>query len=38
MHVEKFFAWNLGGLIDAPGSCAGPAREGDKPHVEHVRG
>jgi hypothetical protein len=21
-----------------PDSCAGPAREGDKPHAEHVRG
>ena len=27
MHVEKFFARNLGGLIHARHSCAGPARE-----------
>ena len=27
MHVEKFFARNLGGLIRAR-TCAGPAREG----------
>jgi hypothetical protein len=38
VHVEKFFVRNLGGLIHAPDSCAGPAREGDKPHAEHVRG
>jgi hypothetical protein len=38
VHVEKFFARNLGGLIHARTSCAGPAREGYKPHAEHVRG
>ena len=38
VHVEKFFARNLGGLIHARHSCAGPAREGDKPYAEHVRG
>ena len=28
MHVEKFFARNLGGLIRAR-TCGGPAREGN---------
>ena len=37
MHVGKFFARNLGGLIRAR-TFAGPAREGEKPHAEHVRG
>ena len=38
VHVETFFARNLGGLIHCPDLYAGPAREGDKPHAEHVRG
>ena len=35
MHVEKFFARNLGGLIRAR-SCSGPAREGNsrKPSMD----
>jgi hypothetical protein len=37
-HVEKFFARNLGGLIHARTRVPGAAREGDKPHAEHVRG
>ena len=37
VHVEKFFARNLG-VYPCPDSFAGPARKGDKPHVEHVRG
>ena len=37
VHVGKFFVRNLGGLIHAR-KFAGPAREGDKPHAEHVRG
>jgi hypothetical protein len=38
VHVEKFFARNLGRSHPCPDSCAGRAREGDKPHAEHVRG
>jgi len=37
VHVETFFVRNLGGLIHAR-HCAGPAREGYKPHAGHVRG
>jgi hypothetical protein len=37
VHVEKFFArtWEVSSM---PDSCAGPAREGDKPQAEYVRG
>jgi hypothetical protein len=34
VHVEKFFVRNLGGFMHGPDSCAGPAREGVKPHAE----
>jgi len=37
VHVEKFFARNLGGLTRAR-TCAGPAREGNSRYAEHVRG
>jgi hypothetical protein len=29
---------NLAQSETCPASCAGPAREGDKPHAEHARG
>jgi hypothetical protein len=38
VHVEKFFARNLGGLIHARTGVPGPAWEGDRPRAEHVRG